>query len=87
MVQFNYLTMNGKARGLKNKVLIPDNKSDVPEKYSRLMVSRDENWVKATASKVKVLVEKMATLVTHSNFRVRQALTDWAKTILLSCMK
>ena len=56
-------------------------------KYSQLLVSRDENWVKATGSKVKVLVEKMATLVTHSNFRVRQALSDWAKTILISCMK
>ena len=71
----------------RNEHLIPDNKSDVPEKYSQLLVFRDENWVKVTGSKVRVLVEKMATLVTHSNFRVRQALADWAKTILISCMK
>ena len=66
---------------------VSDSKPDVPEKYNQLLVSRDENWVKATGLKLKVVVEKMATLVTHSNFRVRQALCDWAKAVLVNCMK
>ncbi|XP_041375233.1 TELO2-interacting protein 1 homolog [Gigantopelta aegis] len=59
----------------------------VDERIKGLVVERTEEWVKSTTSKLVILVKQIATLKTHSNWRVRMALVKWAEMLLKSCSR
>ncbi|GFR94186.1 TELO2-interacting protein 1 homolog [Elysia marginata] len=52
-----------------------------------LSVERSEDWVKATASKVKVLVDQLCKLVSRDNWRVRLGLAELCEQLLTSCSR
>ena len=58
---------------------------DVKNRAKSLVVHQDVLWFKKTAMNLKVLVEKSAMVVDHSNWEVRLALTHFAKMLLLNC--
>ena len=62
-------------------------KKEVQQGSRNLSVERSEDWVKATASKVKVLVEQLCKLVTHDNWRVRLGLVEGCEQLLMSCCR
>ncbi|RUS78657.1 hypothetical protein EGW08_013584 [Elysia chlorotica] len=62
-------------------------KQAVRQESRTLSVERSEEWVKATASKVKVIVEQMSRLVTHDNWRVRLGLAEGWEKLLTACCR
>lgn len=56
-----------------------------PGKYDQLRVVRSKEWVAMAAAKLRLLVSQIATLVSHSNWRVRLALADGTATLLNKC--
>ncbi|XP_048249152.1 TELO2-interacting protein 1 homolog isoform X1 [Haliotis rufescens] len=62
-------------------------RDDLDERLRGLVVRRLPEWVKVTASKMLVLVRQMASLTSHPNWRVRNALVDWADRLLHRCTK
>ncbi|GFO22211.1 hypothetical protein PoB_004871600 [Plakobranchus ocellatus] len=54
---------------------------------STLSVERSDDWVKATASKVKVLVDRLCKLVSHDNWRVRLGLAELCEQLLTKCCR
>ncbi|XP_078696287.1 TELO2-interacting protein 1 homolog [Branchiostoma floridae x Branchiostoma belcheri] len=61
--------------------------TDVSERLRSLQVRRTEEWCSSTAEKLKVLVQRIAGVVTHPNWRVRLALVEFAERLLMNCTK
>ena len=50
-------------------------------------MARTKEWVAMAAGRLKVLVKEIATVVSHSNWRVRLSLADGAATLLKTCAR
>ena len=61
--------------------------SQSSSKYDQLRVVRTKEWVAMAAGKLKVLVKDVASLVSHSNWRVRLSLADGTATLLKTCAR
>ncbi|XP_069120826.1 TELO2-interacting protein 1 homolog [Argopecten irradians] len=54
-------------------------------KLESLVVQRNTDWIKATGSKLAVIVKQVTKVRSHSSWKVRLALVDWAGNMLLHC--
>lgn len=52
-----------------------------------LSVTRSPEWVKGTAEKLKVLIERMTPVASHSHWRVRLAMVRLANDLLTNCVR
>ena len=59
----------------------------VHPKMRDLMVKRTEEWVRNPAEKLMVLTERIKAVASHSNWRVRMAMCDWATELLTHCQR
>ncbi|XP_013380878.1 TELO2-interacting protein 1 homolog [Lingula anatina] len=72
-----------KSRELRNKSQ-PAN-SNTP--HRQLQVQRTEEWAKSTSEKLILLIKRIGSVVTHSNWKVRLSLVEWAESFLTVCSK
>lgn len=63
----------------------PNSKLD--GKLQNLIVKRNKEWVELTGSKFTVLVKQIAKVKSHSSWKVRQAMVEWAARLLEHCSK
>ncbi|XP_071144765.1 TELO2-interacting protein 1 homolog isoform X1 [Mytilus edulis] len=63
----------------------PNSKLD--GKLQNLIVKRNKEWVELTGSKFTVLVKQIAKVKSHSSWKVRQAIVEWAARLLEHCSK
>ncbi|KAK6177026.1 hypothetical protein SNE40_015216 [Patella caerulea] len=61
--------------------------NEVDEKIRGLMIKRNKDWLTSTSSKLLILIKQITTVKTHSNWRVRLALVEWADLLLKKCCK
>ncbi|XP_033763360.1 TELO2-interacting protein 1 homolog [Pecten maximus] len=54
-------------------------------KLESLVVQRNPDWLKNTGSKLAVIVKQVTKVRSHSSWKVRLALVDWAGTMLHHC--
>ena len=56
---------------------------ELEEKLKSLMITRDSKWVSSTVDKLKILIDRVSHVINHSNWKVRQAIVNWASQLLL----
>ena len=62
-------------------------KHPAADKFKNLVVEKSDSWVKGTAEKLSVLVQKIKTVASHANWRVRLAMVEWAQEMLIHCSR
>ena len=55
--------------------------------HENLIVRRSKDWVESVAEKMKIVTEKVVTVSTDSNWRVRMAMVELADNLLINCTK
>ena len=50
-----------------------------------LVVARDDRWITTTGSNLAILAKQLASVRSHTNWRVRLGLVECAEHLLLHC--
>nr|XP_027222889.1 TELO2-interacting protein 1 homolog [Penaeus vannamei] len=74
----------GRKKNSKFDLPGPDEETNSP-KLPNIKLNND--WIQGTADKLMLLVQSMAKLVTHSHWKVRLSLVDWAQQIICKCSR